>query len=125
MDAAGNALARGGRAMKCPMCGDEKCSGLACPEAERLRGLEKILNTPELNDFAKGVELEAKHQRARWGDEHDTEKEPEEWFWVVGYLAGKALRAQRDGDLEKFKHHLITGAAIMANWHARVLERQT
>lgn len=81
---------------------------------------KKSLDVPELEDFAKGVVIEAQHQRQRWGDEHDSEKEPEEWFWLVGYLAGKGLRSQRDGDMQKFKHHLITGAAVLANWHARV-----
>jgi hypothetical protein len=91
-------------------------------KAKRLEELEAILNTPELDDFAKGVVLEARHQRARWPADHDIWKEAEEWYWVVGYLAGKALRAQRDGDMEKFKHHLISSAAVLANWHARVME---
>ena len=80
---------------------------------------KKSLDVPELEDFAKGVLIEAQHQRQRWGDEHDEAKEPEEWFWTIGYLAGKGLRAQRDKDWEKFKHHLITGAALLANWHTR------
>lgn len=88
-------------------------------EYERLHAL---LNTPELLDFVKGVQVEAAHQRERWGKQHDSTKSPEEWLWVVGYLAGKALQAQRTGDLDKHRHHLITAAAVLANWHAYTLE---
>jgi hypothetical protein len=88
---------------------------------EAVEEYKKSLDVPELEDFAKGTIVEAQHQRQRWGDEHDTSKEPEEWFWLVGYLAGKGLHAQRAGNMEKFKHHLITGAAVLANWHARTV----
>lgn len=94
---------------------------LARQIVEAVEAYKKSLDVPELDDFAKGCVIEAQHQRQRWGDEHDTTKEPEEWFWLVGYLAGKGLNAQRAGDMEKFKHHLITGAAVLANWHARTL----
>lgn len=95
--------------------------GASKAEAERLRAL---LNTPELEDFAKAVPLEAAHQRERWGTQHDAGKGPEDWFWVVGYLAGKALRSHVEGNAEKAKHHTITCAAVLANWHARILTDQ-
>jgi hypothetical protein len=97
--------------------GREKEAALLA-EVERLNGL---LNTPELHDFGKAVVLEAAHQRERWGVEHDTGKEPQDWFWVVGYLAGKALRSHLDGNQEKALHHCISTAAVLANWHAHVL----
>lgn len=87
-------------------------------ENARLLGL---LNTPELHDFAKALPLEAAHQRERWGSEHDAGKEPQDWFWLIGYLAGKALRAHLDGDRDKALHHTITAAAALANWHAAIL----
>src|SRR5258708_4428357 len=77
---------------------------LAVCANEALEKYKASLDHPELEDFAKGVVIEAQHQRQRWGDDHDTTKEPEEWFWLIGYLAGKGLRSQRDGDMEKFKH---------------------
>lgn len=92
-------------------------------KAERDR-LHALLNTPELEDFAKAIPLEAAHQRERWGTDHDAGKEPEDWFWVVGYLAGKALRSHSDGNVEKAKHHTITCAAVLANWHARIASEQ-
>lgn len=82
--------------------------------------LQTLLNTPELHDFAKAVTLEAAHQRERWGIEHDQKKEPEDWFWTLGYLGGKALRAAIDGDTEKLRHHTITAAALLNNWHASI-----
>ena len=82
-------------------------------ELERLRA---ELNTPEVNDFARGVVLEAAHQRERWGTEHDGGKTDADWFWLVGYLVGKALHKP-----EKRLHHLITAAAALANWHLYTL----
>lgn len=85
--------------------------------------LEEVLNTPELHDFAKAVELEAKHQRARWGDRHDAEKTPHDWAAVALALLGKAVQASWDGDREKLLHHIITTAAVCNNWHAREVAR--
>lgn len=80
---------------------------------------QELLNTPELNDFARGTVLEALHARGRWGVEHDAGKTHEDWFWLVGYLAGKAMHAAKAGDIDKLKHHCISTAAALANWHAQ------
>lgn len=95
----------------------EECEALRA-EVDRLRGL---LNAPELRDFVSGAVLEAAHQRERFGVDHDAGKGPEDWFWLVGYLAGKALRSAIAGDLEKALHHCISTAAALANWHAALL----
>ena len=87
---------------------------------ERIAELEAQLNTPELHDFSAAVVLEAAHQRARWGSEHDAGKEPSDWFWLLGYLAGKGLRSHQAGDLDKALHHCISSAAVLANWHAAI-----
>lgn len=86
-------------------------------EVERLRA---ILNTPEIDDFVRGVTLEAQHQRARWGSAHDAGKENADWFWLIGYLAGKTLAAANAGNSEKALHHAISTAAALANWHAAI-----
>lgn len=87
---------------------------------EKLTSLTGLLNTPEIEDFDKAVPLEAAHQVQRWGTEHDAGKDPEAWFWLVGYLAGKALSALKAGDLDKAKHHCISTAAALRNWHAHI-----
>lgn len=79
---------------------------------------QQLINTPETADFMAGVPLEAAHQRERWGSEHDAGKTPFDWFWLVGYLAQKAASAAVAGDIEKAKHHTISTAAALANWHA-------
>lgn len=79
-------------------------------EIERLCGL---FNTPHTDEFLKAVELEALHQRERWAAEHDAGKTDADWFWLIGYLAGKALNKP-----EKQLHHIITTAAACLNWHA-------
>lgn len=100
---------------------------------------QRLLNTPELHDFARAVVLEALHQRARWGSQHDTGKAPADWFWLIGYLGGKALHHAQEVDHlrrlsapstdtlvtlgrhgEKALHHTISAAAALANWHAAI-----
>jgi hypothetical protein len=84
---------------------------------ERVEALTAQLNTPEVEDFTKAVPLEAAHQRERWGTDHDAGKTPFDWFWLVGYLAQKAASSAIAGNLEKAKHHTISTAAALANWH--------
>ena len=79
---------------------------------------QAIINTPETADFMAGVPLEAAHQRERWGSAHDAGKTPLDWFWLIGYLAQKAADAAVHGDHDKAKHHCISTAAALANWHA-------
>lgn len=83
--------------------------------------LSQLLNTPEISDFVKAVQLEAPHQRERWGSDHDAGKTPQDWFWLIGYLAGKALHSISSGKTEKGLHHIITTAAALCNWHAALL----
>ena len=80
-------------------------------DAERYRAI----NTPEIADFLAAVHNEALHQRERWGSDHDAGKTDADWFWLLGYLCGKAMHAQND---EKRLHHIITTAAACLNWHA-------
>ena len=87
--------------------------------------LMALINTPELEDFDRAVPLEAAHQVLRWGIEHDKGKEPMDWFWLIGYLTGKALAAILKGDTAKAKHHVITTAAALRNWHAHIRSGQT
>ena len=83
-------------------------------EVERLNA---IINTPQSDNFLRAVSTEAEHQRQRWGSEHDAGKAPADWFWLIGYLAGKALHSHAVGNVEKAEHHVITTAAACANWH--------
>ncbi len=90
-------------------------------DAERRAAvLEKEINTPEILDFIGAVQLEAAHQRRRWGTEHDAGKTTADWYWLLGYLAGKALFHLLAGNQEKGLHHIITTAAACANWHMNV-----
>jgi hypothetical protein len=86
-------------------------------EVEELRHL---INTPETEDFDRAVPLEAAHQVERWGVAHDGGKTHPDWFWLVGYLAGKALAASLAGDIGKAKHHCISTSAALRNWHAHL-----
>ena len=113
---------------------------LLTAEAAEGRRLTALVNTPELLDFMKAVPLEAVHQVERFGSEHDGEKEPEDWFWLIGYLAGRALEHHKEAERleglmigstffashiahhrEKAVHHCITTAAACANWHLAVV----
>lgn len=93
---------------------------IAVEERKRVLELEALLNTPETDDFFKGIELEAAHQRYRWPSENDAGKTQADWFWLIGYLAGKCLYAALAGDTEKALHHTISTAAALANWHRAI-----
>jgi len=80
----------------------------------------EAINTPEMDSFTDGVMVEAAHQRERWGEAHDRDKSADAWFWLVGYLSGKALRAAIEGDREKALHHTISAAAALFQWHEAI-----
>lgn len=88
--------------------------------AQRLDYLEGLINSPEVEQFLRGTHLEAIHQIERWGEASDRGKRPADWFWLVGYLAGKALHAATSGNIEKAKHHCISTAAALYNWHCAI-----
>lgn len=85
--------------------------------AARVRELEALIDTPQTDDFFTAVNLEAAHQQERWGADHDAGKEPHDWFWLLGYLSGKAIAAFGKGDKDKGLHHIISSAACLLNWH--------
>jgi hypothetical protein len=87
---------------------------------DEYRRLFELVNTPHTNDFLEAVKLEAAHQRQRWGIAHDRSKSAENWFWLVGYLSGKALRAAIDGNREKALHHTISSGAALLQWHEAI-----
>jgi hypothetical protein len=87
-------------------------------EIARLTG---ILNTPAIEPFAGAVVAEAQHQVFRWGADHDETKDAFDWYWLLGYLAGKAARSAQTQDWEKALHHTVTAAAALANWHGRLI----
>jgi hypothetical protein len=89
--------------------------------ADEVKRLLALINTPELNDFAKGVVLEAVHQQERWPAGHDEGKTDADWFWLIGYLAQKALYSAMADDHDKMRHHVITTAAALANWHLQMM----
>jgi hypothetical protein len=52
--------------------------------------------------------------------QHNEAKQPEDFFWLIGYLAGKLLRSALTGDTKKALHHTISVAAVCLNWHRRL-----
>ncbi len=82
--------------------------------------LKSLINHPEVEAFLRGTHIEAVHQVERWGTSSDRAKSPADWFWLLGYLAGKALRAAEAGNVEKAKHHCISSAAVLYNWHCAI-----
>jgi hypothetical protein len=81
--------------------------------------LKELMSRPEIDDFWEGIVTEAAYQRQRW-DYDDRSKSAENWFWLVAWLSGKALRAAIDGDKEKAKHHTISTATVLFKWHQAI-----
>ena len=96
------------------------------PRIKRERdSMHDLLAAPLFEPFLDAVRLEAAHQVDRWGTAHDRGKQPQDWFWLVGYLSGKALRAHIDGDRDKALHHTISSAAALFNWHSAIAGHDT
>jgi len=93
-------------------------------EVEALREenarLKALIGRPYIGAWTDEVIVEAAHQRDRWGAEQDHGKQPEDWFWLVGYLAGKCLAACKAGDPEKARHHTVSTGAVLAHWAAAI-----
>lgn len=89
-------------------------------QALQAHDLHALINNPHTEEFLPAVRLEAAHQRDRWGEAHDRGKSAENWFWLVGYLAGKCLRSVITGDRQKALHHTISSAAALANWYEAI-----
>ena len=87
-------------------------------DEDEIARLQAIVDSPDARRFLKASELEAKHQQMRWTG--DGGKADADWFWLIGYLGGKALH-NPGGDTEKKLHRITTIAAAAANWHAAVL----
>ncbi|WP_238935273.1 hypothetical protein [Pseudomonas typographi] len=87
----------------------------------RIAELEAMLDTPHTDDWFEGVRLEAGHQIKRWGSDQDAGKVPADWFWLIGYLAQKAMTAQMAGNEEKARHHTISTGAAMLNWFRAIV----
>jgi hypothetical protein len=102
---------------------DARTAALVVRDAEVVR-LTTLLNTPEILDFIQAVQIEAAHQRERWGEAHDADKTPDDWLWAVAFLTTKATQAARYGDREKYLHHIVTAAAALANWHRHALAKE-
>lgn len=94
-------------------------------DANRIAELEALINTPHTADWLEAVRLEAAHQVELWGASHDGGKAPADWFWLIGYLAGKALHAACAGNSEKAKHHTISTGAALLNWHRAIAGENT
>jgi len=91
----------------------------------QIERLEALLDTPPTDDWFEGVRLEAGHQIGRWGSDHDAGKAPADWFWLIGYLAQKAMTAQMAGDEKKARHHTISTGAAMLNWFRAIAGEST
>jgi hypothetical protein len=82
--------------------------------------LSALINNAETDDFLRGVRLEAAHQIEKWGEAQKREKSAEAWYWLIAYLAGKALRAAMTGERTKAQHHTISSAAALLHWHISI-----
>lgn len=92
---------------------------------EEVARLNAIIHTPHTSDFLQAVSIEAEYQVQRWGTADREGKEPHDWFWLLGYLAGKALTAFLKGDQAKGLHHIVSSGAALMNWHRYTTGKST
>lgn len=82
-----------------------------------IKRLNDVLHTPLIGEFFAAVKNEASHQVERWKSSHDEGKTDGDWFWLIGYIAGKVLWP--DADNAKQRHRIIAIAAVAYNWWRR------
>lgn len=104
----------------CELCSKEKSELRA-----RIAELEALINSPELDDFIGGLQLESAHQTERWGKESEENSPPHHYVLVANKLLGKLSVSIFDRDTDKFKHHCITLAAAMYNAHRQIKQQGT
>lgn len=92
---------------------------------DRLEYLEALINSPEINNFLEGVKIEQAHQTERWGMDVEETKFPHDYALVIDKLKGKLAQDVWDKDHEKYKHHLITIAAVCYNAHRQISKEGT
>lgn len=92
------------------------------PEFQDGRFKRLATDTPHIDHFLSAVSIEADHQRQRWGAAHDRSKSAENWYWLVGYLAGKALFSVIKGNKKTALHHCVSAAAALMQWHSAIIE---
>jgi len=88
-------------------------------ELKLCKTCEKTLGTPSIDDFFAAVKKEAAYQRTRWAGDHDKLKSDPDWFWLIGYLAGKALHNPGNSKAKRL-HRIVTVAAAACNWFEAV-----
>lgn len=82
--------------------------------------IDELINTPEMADFLEGLKIESVHQTERWGAEQEESKYPHDYALVLDRLKGKLAVDIWNNDAEKYKHHLITIAAVCFNAHRQI-----
>lgn len=85
-----------------------------------IKAVQILINTPEIENFIEGLKTEAAHQTEKWGEAHEESKFPQDYSLVLDKLKGKQALAIWDRDIEKYKHHLITMAAVCHNIHRQI-----
>ena len=111
--------------MKDPMLNPDYATGYKDGLSAGIAQERAKVNTPHTADFIEAVKLEAEHQRQRWGTDNDAGKAPHDWYWLLAYLSGKALMNALAGNIDKAKHHTISSAAMLLNWHMHLSGEDT
>ncbi len=105
---------------------DQDLSLEDCNQIEMLHEFyQEQINTPEIDDFIKAVKVEAAHQTEKWGAEEEAKKYHFDYALVLDKLKGKQAIAIWDRNAEKYKHHLITMAAVCHNVHRQIEKKGT
>ena len=92
------------------------------------KAIEDHISTPEVENFLRAVKKEAAYQKGKW-KVTDPMKSSADWYWLLGYLGGKALMDPHEeqdprSKRERRMHRIITVAAAAYHWFQAVKKRE-
>lgn len=88
-------------------------------ETSESNAKENLIKHPETGEFLRGAQVEAAYQRQRYPEQPS--RKDAEWLGVSMFILGKIL--DQDTDDEHRLHHIEAAAALLANWHRVIKER--
>jgi hypothetical protein len=89
---------------------------------DAVTAIESAFDDPVIDDFIEGLRIEIPYQQHVWNVE-DAGKSISCWIRLIHHLTAKIGESDWNHKPDKAKHHIITTAAALANFHAAMNEK--